>query len=119
MQAQRSYFRWCLLLAWMGLAAGFARAADDGARATQITPATVANRAGCGGCHAADRKVLGPSYQDIAARYSGDADAAAALAARLRRGSRGVWGPVPMQSVTTLDLNDAELAAVVAWILGQ
>ncbi len=119
MQAQRSYFSWWLLLPWMGLAAGVAQAADAPVRATEITPATVATRAGCGGCHAADRKVLGPSYQDIAARYRGDADAAAALAARLRRGSRGVWGPVPMQSVTTLDLNDTELAAVVGWILGQ
>jgi cytochrome c len=84
-----------------------------------ITPESTATKAGCSACHALDHKVLGPSYQDIAARYKEDPKAAEALSATLRSGSRGVWGALAMQPVTTTTVSDADLAAIVAWILSQ
>jgi len=106
-------------MACAAILAGASATAVAAEHASAVTPATIASAAGCSNCHALDHKVLGPSYQDIAARYSGDADAAAEVAARLRHGSRGVWGPLGMQSVTATELSDADLAAIVAWILSQ
>ena len=47
-------------------------------------------------CHAVDRKLVGPSYKDVAAKYAGQKDAAATLAEKIMKGGAGVWGPVPM-----------------------
>lgn len=77
----------------------------------------IARKAGCAVCHAADKKGVGPSYKDIAARYQGDAKAADLLAERVRKGSSGVWGKVPMAATPPDRLSDADLKAVVAWIL--
>lgn len=68
---------------------------------TLASSAVLANKAlaekqGCLGCHAAAVKLVGPSYQDVAARYAGKADAAATLAQRMRAGGSGQWGDVPM-----------------------
>ena len=51
---------------------------------------------GCGACHAEDKKVIGPSYKDVANKYRGDASAPAKLAEKVKKGGSGVWGPVPM-----------------------
>jgi cytochrome c len=51
---------------------------------------------GCNACHAEDKKVIGPSYKDVAAKYKGDATAPAKLAEKVKKGGSGVWGPVPM-----------------------
>jgi cytochrome c len=91
----------------------------SGQSATAVTPLMIATRMGCSGCHALDHKVLGPSYQDIAARYNSDSGAAATLAERMRSGSRGIWGPLEMQPVTPTRASDAELATVIGWILSQ
>lgn len=79
--------------------------------------AKLAEKGGCVACHAGDKKVLGPSYREIAARYKGRADAAAVLAERVRKGGQGVWGAVPMPPTGIDKLNDAELKAVVGWLL--
>ena len=50
----------------------------------------------CMSCHAVDRKVLGPAFKDVAAKYKGNAGAADMLAAKIIKGGSGVWGPVPM-----------------------
>ncbi len=89
-----------------GLAAGPARASEK-----------IAKQAGCATCHAADKKVIGPSYQDIAAKYKGQAGASALLAERVRKGGKGVWGTIPMAPTTPDKLSDADLKAVIAWIL--
>ncbi|MCX7961565.1 MAG: c-type cytochrome [Burkholderiales bacterium] len=72
---------------------------------------------GCSACHASDQRLVGPSFREVAARYAGDAAAAAQLAQRIRNGTQGVWGPVPMPPVASI--SDAELAQVVAWVLAQ
>ncbi len=79
----------------------------------------ISRKAGCAICHAVDRKGIGPSYQEIAAKYKGDAKAAGLLAQRVRKGSSGVWGQVPMAATPPDRLSDADLNAVVAWILAR
>ena len=77
----------------------------------------ISQKAGCAVCHAPAAKSLGPSYQEIARKYKGRADAPALLAGRVRKGSQGVWGAVPMPPTAPDKLSDAELKAVVAWLL--
>ncbi|MCW5635747.1 MAG: c-type cytochrome [Rubrivivax sp.] len=77
------------------------------------------NKAGCLACHAKDRKLVGPSYKDVAAKYKGQADAPDKLAGKVRKGGQGVWGPVPMPPTTADKLSDAELKAAIEWVLKQ
>lgn len=79
----------------------------------------IAQKAGCLACHAKDKKILGPSYKDVAAKYKGQADAAAKLADKVRKGGVGVWGPIPMPANPADKINDADLKAVVAWVLSN
>jgi cytochrome c len=75
----------------------------------------LANKGACLSCHQVERKVVGPGFQDVAAKYKGDAKAADALAAKIKNGSQGVWGAVPMPPA--MNLNDAEIARLARWIL--
>jgi cytochrome c len=70
---------------------------------------------GCTACHAIDKKVIGPSYQDVAAKYKGDAKAPAYLADKIKKGGSGVWGPIPMPPNT--QVSDADIKAIVTYIL--
>ena len=70
---------------------------------------------GCAACHAVDKKVIGPSYQEVAAKYKGDKDAAAKLAKKVKDGGSGVWGPVPMPPNATT--SEADIKSLVDWIL--
>lgn len=87
--------------------------------AIAATPEESARSAGCIACHMADAKLVGPSWKEIAAKYKGDPKAAAALAARLRTGGTGVWGQVPMPATPKERIADAELAALVDWVLAH
>ena len=92
------------------LVAGNAHAALDMAAAEAMM-----KKDGCAACHAVDKKVIGPSYQEVAAKYKGDKDAAAKLAKKVKDGGSGVWGQVPMPpNVAT---PDADIKALVDWIL--
>ncbi len=77
----------------------------------------LAKKGGCLACHAVDKKIVGPSYREIAARYKGQAAAPAQLAERVRKGGKGVWGAVPMPATDSKTLNDAEVKALTAWVL--
>jgi cytochrome c5 len=70
---------------------------------------------GCAACHAVDKKVLGPAYQDVAAKYKGDATALARLTQKVKAGGVGVWGQIPMPPNTQVP--DADINALVSWIL--
>ena len=65
--------------------------------------------------HAIDKKVVGPSYKEVAAKYRGNAGAAAMLFEKVKKGGQGVWGPVPMPPNATVP--DADIKALVAYIL--
>ncbi|UGQ48766.1 c-type cytochrome [Massilia endophytica] len=75
----------------------------------------LAQQNACLGCHGLKDKVVGPGFAQIAAKYKGDAKAGAALAAKIKAGGSGVWGPVPMPPQA--QLKDADLQALAGWIL--
>lgn len=76
---------------------------------------TIARGNACMGCHAVDRKLVGPSFQQIAEKYKGDAQAPAKLALKVKKGGAGVWGSIPMPSHPAM--SDADVKTVVAWVL--
>jgi cytochrome c len=88
-------------------ATGAARAADAGEE--------LLKKSGCTACHSIDKKVVGPSYKEVAAKYRGDAKAPAALAEKVKKGGSGVWGPVPMPPNAAV--SDADIKTLVAYIL--
>ena len=69
----------------------------------------------CMACHAVEKKLVGPSYKDIATKYAGQADAVDKLAGKVLKGGSGAWGPVPMPA--NAQVNDADAKKLVAWIL--
>ncbi|MBC7376851.1 MAG: c-type cytochrome [Burkholderiaceae bacterium] len=69
----------------------------------------------CMACHAVDKKLVGPAYKDVAAKYAGQAGAADKLAQKIMKGGSGVWGPVPMPANT--QVNEAEAKKLAAWVL--
>jgi cytochrome c len=75
----------------------------------------VAQANACMGCHAVDRKLVGPSFKDIAAKYKGDAGAQGKLEKKVRDGGAGVWGAIPMPSHP--GMNAADIRTVVGWVL--
>ena len=77
----------------------------------------LAKKHACFACHTVDKKVVGPSYKDVAAKYRSDKDAAAKLAQKVKKGSQGVWGTIPMPPNSAVP--DADINALVKWILSQ
>lgn len=69
----------------------------------------------CMACHAVEKKLVGPSYKDVAKKYAGDAKAADMLAAKIIKGGSGVWGPVPMPA--NAQVNEADSKKLAAWVL--
>ena len=71
---------------------------------------------GCMACHALDQKVVGPGFAEVAARYKGK-DGAAAVAANIRNGGAGKWGPVPMPPFS--QLSEADAATLAKYVLNR
>ena len=71
----------------------------------------------CLACHAADKKLVGPSYKDIAAKYKADKNAQAVLVKKVRDGGVGVWGQIPMPA--NPQVNEQEAQALVKWVLSM
>jgi cytochrome c len=69
----------------------------------------------CMSCHAVDRKVLGPSFKDVAAKYKDNKGAVDLLATKIVKGGAGVWGPVPMPANT--QVSEADAKKLAAWVL--
>ncbi len=78
----------------------------------------LAQKSGCFACHSIDKKVLGPSYKDVAAKYKGDKGAEAKLVAKVKAGGSGVWGPMPMPA-NSPQVKDEDIKTIVQWILTQ
>lgn len=83
--------------------------------APAFASADLASKKNCMACHAIDKKMVGPSYKDVAAKYAGQADAAAKLAAKIQKGGVGVWGKVPMPP--NPQVNEAEAKTLAEWVL--
>jgi cytochrome c len=69
----------------------------------------------CMACHAVDKKVVGPGYREVAAKYAGQKDAVDKLAGKILKGGAGVFGVVPMPANT--QVNEAEAKKLAAWVL--
>lgn len=83
--------------------------------AAAATPQELLTKSGCMACHQVDKKVVGPSYKDVAKKYKGDAGAEAKLADKVKKGGSGVWGQVPMPPNAAV--KDDDLKAMVKHIL--
>ena len=75
----------------------------------------LAKKHNCFACHTVDKKVVGPAYQEVAAKYRGDKNAPEKLFEKVKKGGAGVWGPVPMPP--NAQVPDADIKALVHWIL--
>jgi cytochrome c len=75
----------------------------------------LAQKNSCLACHAVDRKVVGPAFQDVSRKYAGQTDAQATLVRNIKAGGAGKWGPVPMPAQSGLSETDASTLA--AWVL--
>ncbi len=84
--------------------------------AATAAPEDAMNKAGCMACHSKDKKLVGPSFKDIAAKYKGQ-NVTAKLAEKVRKGGAGVFGPVPMAPNPPDKINDADLKAALEFIL--
>ena len=98
------------------LVAGVALVVPAGAWAAGPDEAMV--KAGCTACHAKDKKVVGPAYKDVAAKYKGQ-DVVAKLTEKVRKGGSGVWGPIPMPPHPADKISDADLKAAIESILAS
>lgn len=85
--------------------------------APAFASADLAKAKNCLACHAVDKKLVGPSYQEIAKKYAGDAGAAAKLAEKIVKGGSGVWGAMPMPANPQVSADEAKTLAT--WILAQ
>ncbi|MDC8786424.1 c-type cytochrome [Roseateles koreensis] len=95
-----------ILLICLGLVAASVAQADE----------AILTKAGCMACHAKDKKLVGPAFKDVAAKYKGQ-DVAVALAQKVRAGGKGVYGPIPMPPNPPEKISDADLKESVGWIL--
>jgi cytochrome c len=95
----------------------FALAALSALSAPAFADQALATAKNCMACHAVDKKLVGPSYKDVAAKYAGQKDAVDRLAAKIQKGGSGVWGPVPMPA--NAQVSEAEAKKLAAWVLSQ
>jgi cytochrome c len=96
------------------LAAGLAAVAVSGSAMADLD---LAKKSGCLACHSVEKKVVGPAWKDVAAKYKGDAGAKAKLVAKVKSGGKGVWGPAPMPPYSPR-VSDANIEKLVDFVLG-
>ncbi len=101
--------RFAVTLVMAALAAPASAALDNAAGQAMM------QKDGCVACHAIDKKLIGPAYQDVAAKYKGDKDAVAKLSTKVKNGGSGVWGSIPMPPNS--GVSDADIKNLVTWIL--
>jgi len=90
--------------------------AVSGAQALDVAAAkALAAKNACLGCHAVDKKLVGPAYKDVVAKHKGQADAVAKVTARIKSGGSGMYGPIPMPAQPNLKDEEAKLLA--EWVL--
>jgi cytochrome c len=80
-----------------------------------LASADLAQKKNCMACHAVDKKLIGPGYKEVAAKYAGQKDAADKLAQKIVKGGAGVWGQVPMPA--NPQVTDAEAKQLAAWVM--
>jgi len=95
--------------------ASFAIALSATVMAPAFADQALATAKNCMACHTLEKKLVGPSYKEVAAKYAGQADAVDKLAVKIMKGGAGVYGAVPMPANT--QVNEAEAKKLAAWVL--
>jgi cytochrome c len=85
--------------------------------APAFASADLAKAKNCLACHAVDKKLVGPAYNEVAKKYAGQADAVAKLTEKIQKGGSGVWGAVPMPPNPQVNADEAKQLA--EWVLSQ
>lgn len=93
----------------------FALVAAVSVSAPAFADLALATSKNCMACHAVDKKLVGPAYKDVAAKYSSDKTAVDKLATKIIKGGSGVWGAIPMPA--NAQVNEAEAKKLAAWVL--
>jgi len=75
----------------------------------------LASSKNCMACHTVEKKLVGPSFKDVANKYAGQSDAVNKLAGKIVKGGSGVWGPVPMPANS--QVNEADAKKLAVWVL--
>jgi len=104
-----------LLVAALGASLIFAGSAFGQAKVDPKAAEALMTKSGCVACHAVDKKVIGPAYKEVAAKYKGDKDAVAKLTKKVKEGGSGVWGQIPMPP--NVAIPTADITELVTWIL--
>jgi cytochrome c len=86
------------------------------AGAARATPEETATPSAGMASHAKDKKLVGPVFMDVAAKYKGQTDAGAQRAPKVRASGQGVWGPIPMSPNPPERIADGDLQAVLDWV---
>jgi cytochrome c len=102
---------------WNALLVAGVAAAAMGHVGQAHADAELARAKNCMACHAVDKKLIGPSYKDVALKYANDKNAVPALAKKVRDGGVGVWGQIPMPANPQVSAEEA--LRLVNWVLGQ
>ncbi len=97
---------------WFILASGLAITGNALAESGEV----LAKNNNCMTCHAIDRKVLGPSFKEIAEKYKNDKGAQAVMEKKVRTGGSGAWGVMPMPA-TAMSVSDGDIKSIVHWVL--
>ena len=100
---------------WSALLVAGLAAATIAYTAPAHADAALARAKNCMACHAVDKKLVGPAYKDVAAKYRNDKGAEAKLVEKVKKGGSGVWGQVPMPP--NASVKDEDVKALVKWIL--
>ena len=87
------------------------------AAAPALANEALAQKSGCMACHAIDKKLVGPAYKEVAAKYKGDAKAEAMLVDKVKKGGVGTWGQIPMPPNAAV--KDEDIKTLVKWVLSQ
>lgn len=101
----------------LAMVAGLALAAAGNADAVLDNAAAEAlmKKDGCSACHSIDKKIVGPAYMEVAAKYKGDKNAVAMLSKKVKEGGVGVWGQIPMPPNAAVSATD--VTELVTFIL--
>lgn len=98
----------------LALASTGASAVIDDKKAQEVM-----NKSGCAACHQVDKKLVGPAYKEIARKHKGQKGAAEALVKKVRSGGAGVYGQISMPPQSASQISDADLKAMVEWVLSK
>jgi len=100
---------------YLVLAAGLLVAGGAHAALDNTTAEAMMKKDGCAACHTIDKKLVGPPYMEVSAKYKGDAGAVAKLVDKVKKGGVGVWGQIPMPP--NAQVPEADIKDLVTWIL--